>query len=526
VHDFGFDAEGIPFFAMKRVRGRSLRAILRSGDDDERRTPRRLLGAFSTICMTVAFAHSRGVIHRDIKPSNIMLGDFGEVYLLDWGIAKDCGDDALSAGRVPGGEAPEPLRGMTSVGDVLGTVGYMAPEQVRGSMVAAKTDVYALGAVLFELLARQPLHRGSEEEIALATVQGIDARPSRRAHATIAPELDDLCVRATALDPTLRPTAREMHEVIERVLDGVRHDEASRALSAEHLVRARDEMTKLASEPSHKGARERATQELHRALVLDPTNTEALDLLRRLASERPIEDDISAAEKVDAFASRAHRLMARFLAALFLSWIAAIVLVLESHARDSSALWLLLGAIVATTALIAYRAFSTAIWLVYAALTTGLLSCALMGFLFSPFVLVPTMLSTVGVIFGLTASSTGKLRVRRFARIGAVLAFGVPLLLEALGVLPPSYEFRDGGLFLFARAAEFTPTADTIRYLICFNLTLIVVPGIVVERVRQHDISVETRAFRAAARMSRLLPRAARAAGLALGGEDDPLQRP
>lgn len=519
VHDFGFDAEGIPYFTMKRVQGRSLRLILRSRDAREALTPRRLLSAFSTVCMTVAFAHSRGVIHRDIKPSNIMLGDFGEVYLLDWGIAKDGIDEGRGASTPPISHALP--QGMTSAGDVLGTLGYMPPEQIQGRAVDAKADVYALGAVLFELLARQPLHRGSEAEIVEATVCGRDTRPSKRSpHEPIPPELDDLCARATALDPAARPSAREMHEVIERVLDGVRQGEASRALSAEHLVRARAALVHLPSEPM--AARERATDELHRALVLDPLNAEALDLLRRLASERPEEDEISAAEQVDAFASRAHRLMAGAMAALFVPWIGSIVLVLGTHAKDGLVLGLLLSSIVVTTALAVWRAYSTAIGLAYGALASGLFACALMGFLFSPFILVPTMLSMVGLIFGFTASSTGKLRIRRFAQVGAVLAFGIPLLLEAAGVIPPSYEFREGGLFLFARAAEFLPSAETTRYLICFNISLIVIPGLVVERMRRHEISVERNAFRAAARMSRLVPKAARVADL----EEERLQQP
>ncbi|HEY2511554.1 MAG TPA: serine/threonine-protein kinase, partial [Polyangiaceae bacterium] len=519
VHDFGFDADGIPFFAMKRVQGRSLRLVLRSRDPGEAKTPRRLLSAFSTVCMTVAFAHSRGVIHRDIKPSNIMLGDFGEVYLLDWGIAKDGSDEARGASKPPEGAPPRALpHGVTSAGDVLGTLGYMPPEQIRGGVVDTKADVYALGAVLYEILTRQPLHHGSEAEIVEATVCGREARPSRRLpHEPIPPELDELCARATALEPAERPSAREMHEVIERVLDGVRQDEASRALSVEHLARARAAMTHLPSEP--RATRERATEELHRALVLDPRNAEALDLLRRLASERPEEDEISAAEQVDASASRAHRLMAGAMAALFVPWIGSIVLVLGTHARDGLVLGLLLSSIVVTTALAVWRAYSTAIGLVYGALISGLLACALMGFLFSPFILVPTMLSMVGVIFGSTASSSGKLRVRRFAQAGAVLAFGIPLLLEAAGVLPPSYEFREGGLFLFARAAEFLPAAETTRYLICFNISLIVIPGLVVERMRRHEISVERKAFLIAARRSRLLPRAARVADLAEGEE-------
>jgi serine/threonine-protein kinase len=96
VYDVGVDAEGAPCFAMKRVRGQTLRHILtRIAEGDElarRRYPvHKLLGAFSQVCLAIDFAHSRGVIHRDLKPANIMLGDFGEVYVLDWGLASTAG---------------------------------------------------------------------------------------------------------------------------------------------------------------------------------------------------------------------------------------------------------------------------------------------------------------------------------------------------------------------------------------------------------------------------------------------------
>ncbi len=101
------------------------------------------------MCLAVAFANARGVLHRDLKPSNIMLGDFGEVYLLDWGLAKlTTGEDAAapaSCRRAPSGE--------TQVGEVMGTPGYMSPEQLRGEIdkLDARTDVYTLGVLLFEL---------------------------------------------------------------------------------------------------------------------------------------------------------------------------------------------------------------------------------------------------------------------------------------------------------------------------------------------------------------------------------------
>src|SRR3954468_18054161 len=156
VYELGKDAEGRPYFTMKRLAGKTLTHHLAEKD-----TPRqRLLRAFTDVCLAIELAHSRGVIHRDLKPSNIMLGDFGEVYVLDWGVA-----------RVMGGRKRRPTGAMqaddidsidgeqTMTGDMLGTPGYMAPEQMRGEEnIGPAVDVYALGAILFEILTHEPLH--------------------------------------------------------------------------------------------------------------------------------------------------------------------------------------------------------------------------------------------------------------------------------------------------------------------------------------------------------------------------------
>jgi serine/threonine protein kinase len=152
VHDVGTLADGRVYYVMKLVRGDRLERLARTA------TMTDMLRLFLRVCETVGFAHAHGVVHRDLKPSNIMVGAFGEVLVLDWGIARVRADEAGSSeGGAPGdppvssSAAAEPD---TSPGTVLGTPGFMAPEQANGLMalVGPRSDVFALGAILRFLL--------------------------------------------------------------------------------------------------------------------------------------------------------------------------------------------------------------------------------------------------------------------------------------------------------------------------------------------------------------------------------------
>ncbi len=169
VHDAGLLPDGRAFYAMKRVRGLRLDEHAPAVPLPDR------LRAFERVCEAVAFAHAHGVIHRDLKPENVMVGPFGEVLVLDWGVAK------VRASPPPSPSLPRPLspspppalpgregsRKETAHGTILGTPGYMAPEQERGEIdrMDERTDVYALGALLGFLLA------GEEAPKALAAIR-------------------------------------------------------------------------------------------------------------------------------------------------------------------------------------------------------------------------------------------------------------------------------------------------------------------------------------------------------------------
>jgi serine/threonine-protein kinase len=179
VHELGELSDGRPYFVMKVVRGRTLADQLeaRAGPADDRP---RLLAVFEQVCQGVAYAHSKGVIHRDLKPANVMVGAFGEVQLMDWGLAKVLTGPPAAVGDVDRPVAVvETARAAesddaTQVGSVLGTYAYMAPEQSRGEVdrLDRRCDVFGLGAILCEVLTGQPPYVGTVEEVKAQTQLG------------------------------------------------------------------------------------------------------------------------------------------------------------------------------------------------------------------------------------------------------------------------------------------------------------------------------------------------------------------
>jgi serine/threonine protein kinase len=179
VHDVGMLPDGRFFYVMKLVRGETLTSFLRSAPGLERR-----LAIFERVAETVAFAHERGIVHRDLKPDNIMVGAFGEVLVLDWGVAKLL-DQATQAAALSGNALP----GHTQPGTVLGTPGFMPPEQARGAAgeVDRRADVYALGALLELLLQGEQVPK----RLRAICTQALAAEPADR-YADAAALLADL----------------------------------------------------------------------------------------------------------------------------------------------------------------------------------------------------------------------------------------------------------------------------------------------------------------------------------------------
>jgi serine/threonine protein kinase len=206
VYNLG-EAEGQhPYYAMKLVRGQTMAEAIRRFHGEPRETGERtvehlrLLNAFLAVTRAMAYAHSRGVIHRDLKPDNIVLGDYGETVILDWGLAKVLRDGTPEeeSSAVPVA-SPSPVNA-TQFGTVMGTPAYMSPEQAAGrlSEVDERSDIYCLGAILYHVLTGQPPFRGTDsDDVVRQVLAKAPARPSTLS-STVPRALEAICLRAMA----------------------------------------------------------------------------------------------------------------------------------------------------------------------------------------------------------------------------------------------------------------------------------------------------------------------------------------
>jgi serine/threonine-protein kinase len=263
VHDVELDEDGSPVLVMKKIEGKSWGDLIRGADglegyehDGDPLTFH--LRVFMQVCNAVHFAHSRGIVHRDLKPDNVMVGYFGEVYVVDWGIA-----------TVP--KKPK---------SIAGTPAYLAPEMLAQSeddMLTFATDVYLLGAILYEILTGAPPHLGEDMEAIVASVLRSPPEMPESAPA----ELASLATACMQPDPSSRPASAE---VVRKAVERFFEHEGSRVLARE-AARLEEE---LDAELAKNGDRQRIyalfTQcrfGFRQSLVTWPNNDDAKDSIRR-----------------------------------------------------------------------------------------------------------------------------------------------------------------------------------------------------------------------------------------------------
>ena len=496
VYDIDQRPDGTTFFTMRRVLGRTLHQIiadLRAGEPlaTNRYTQRELLTAFATICLTVDYAHSRGVIHRDLKPANVMLGDFGEVYVLDWGLARVVDED-----RRPGGGR------LSMTGDLLGTPMYMAPEQMADPSVGPAADVFSLGAMLFELLTLERLRDPA------SIYAPPDARPSVRAPARdIAPELETICVRATEADPADRyASPRALQEAIGRYLEGDRDREQRVRLASHHATRAHQALARAHAVPrtamdpaqsddtaandAYERERGIALRELTRAIALDPANDDYIEALTSTLAMPPRVIPAAVRDELRLETNRIVKSGVTHSMYGLLAWFLFFPPVLAIGVRDPVGLGVLLFAAVCGVAFsaIAVRQRHVSGGIQFAILGTTLVAGMLISRFYGPLMLMPTLV----VSYSISLQSHPWRRFRTIAFASGLTAMIVPTVLELTGVISPSYRF-EGGTMIVVPHLIALPETGTLLYLLVANAALLVAPSLFIAQLRQSLSEVQLR---------------------------------
>lgn len=512
VYDVGVDPAGTIYFTMKRIRGINLDEILdglswgREGFA-ELYTRRRLLQALANVCLAVDFAHHRGIIHRDLKPSNIMLGDFGEVYVLDWGLARlgaelpeGESDDGETSGYRP--TAAFTLR--TLPGALLGTPGYMAPEQLGAAEeVGPAADVYALGAILFELLTGTPLHDPeSATDAVRSTIQAPAPRPSARSpERSVPPELDALCYHAIRRDPGQRlASARLLHDALERYLAGEQDTELRRELAQDH-IHAAEEHRRNPTDPI--AGRRRAIRELGRALALDPGNHGATNALVALLAELPSETPPDVEKATTSARHRYWRVVARLSGFAYMSTILCAPLIGWSGATEPAlaVLFYLLIALASATSFWVSRQESPSIALTLVVCIASNLAFAVLSGLAGPLLITPMILTLNTGAFALLLGR----RLRWWILGAGLAAILVPLGLELTGVLEPSYAFVDGSMVVRSRMISAEPLPSLV-FLTIASVTTLVTATFLFSELRELVLRGERRSYLYTWQLRQLLP--------------------
>jgi serine/threonine-protein kinase len=423
-----------------------------------------------------------------------MLGDYGEVYVLDWGVAH-----VLAEPPGPRALVSSPHDAQLQPPDASGTPGYMAPEQVRGEPVETAADVYALGCILFEILAGVPLHPRDADAAAESTLATPVRSPTALApQRAIAPELEAACVAALAPDAASRPTARALGDQVQRYLDGDRDVENRRRLATEHVVLARAALAR--------DDRGDAMFHAGRAFALDRDSADAGAILTTLVFEPPHElPPALATQLADGdreLAARQARsgtwaLAAYFLYVPFMLWIGI---------RD----WVVVGGALGFIA--AWMAF--AIWSVHGrrntlvvTLVANVILMTLLARMFGPVLVVPALIVSFCVV---TTQQVELIDHPWRVVVAGLAALALPIALERLGVVAPTWWVDHGDVIVRSAALDFDTAAAAWMIVLC-NVGCIVVVTLFTREIAAQRRDAQRKLEVHAWHLRQLLPRDVRA---------------
>jgi eukaryotic-like serine/threonine-protein kinase len=508
VYDVGTDPDGALYFTMKCIRGHSLASVLqglRDGDAElaSRTSRRRLLTVLSNVCMAVHYSHQKGVVHRDLKPANVMLGSFGEVYLIDWGLAT-----VVNGGGHGDATAVSEARSQTT--GLAGTPGYMAPEQVQNATaIDARADVYALGAVLFEILTLERLHgAGPVAQVLLSTLRTDGASPAARApDREVPPELDQLCRDATRLDRDQRlPSAEVLSRRIEAFLDGDRDLALRRTLATDHAARAEAAFARAGDGPDELAERASAMREVTAALGLDPENQSARRTLARLIAEPPRRVPDEARAEMIANRRQWYHLAGRQALIHYAGYLLYLPLMIWLGVRDWSLFalgWICIASCAAATAY-ALRRPPARLDVPLVHLVVGSFTVSAVSVLFGPFVLVPMLALGSSVAYIASIGDRGGL-----VPVMGALAVAAPVVLGWLGVVPSPYVF-DGGVWTILPSVFHISRWPTQIFLLAGILGTLVPSCVFVSRLRRAYARAEEKLHLQAWQLRQIVPDDAR----------------
>ena len=493
VHELGADESGRPFFSMKRCSGITLARLLSDGGSFHR-----MLRAFVDVCLAIDFAHARGVVHRDLKPANIMLGEYGEVYVLDWGVARVIGDphhEVSTPSIQLSEETPNP-EDSTKSGALLGTPGYIAPEQIIGTPPAPPVDVYALGCILFEILACEPLHPRGQHAIGrtLSTPQDSPAR--RRPDRGIPPELDAACVAALADAPEERPTARGLADRVQAYLDGDRDLERRRDLASHQLAAA---TAALASDDPD--ARITALRHAGRAIALDPESNRAAELVSSLLLEPPAELPKELEAAIDEQDRKTNRYRSRNSIFAYLSIVALLPLAFILNVKNWEWVVMFYGVIgIGIAASVHNMKVGTP------SIPVTLVVTFVLSVLFSrvagPFVLTPLIICA-----GLAMMTPMPWFAHRrwVLVVWTVAAVVTPVLLEWIDVLPRTWSIDNGKMVIKSDVFQTTGLLEEIL-LVCTSVLFTITVGLLAHSLSRRRRASQVKLFVHAWHLRQLVP--------------------